>query len=131
MPKPLNPEATLLKLRDKLGPDGPIRLGHDGLPVHWRVKEYADGYQFCDSSDLLKSVGYSAINMQIRRTRTDGLTAEGDIPPEHLTILFRRFLDWLALNLPQSKDWGVEFTQGCPPISCDRVHVSPDAKPMD
>lgn len=118
--KRLDPEAALLKLRDSLSPDAPLLVGIDGLPVHWLVKEYQDGYQFTDSSNLLKSVGYSAINMQIRRTRSDGGVAEGSIPAEHLPILFQKFLDWLALNLPQSKTWSVEFMYGCPPIACDR-----------
>ena len=123
--KHLSPEAALLKLRDKLGKIETLIVGVDGLPVHWLVKEYSEGYQFVDSSNLLQSVGFSAINMQIRRTLKDGGAAEGAIPPQHLAVLFQRFLDWLALNLPQSKTWGVEFLYGCPAIECDREIVAP------
>jgi hypothetical protein len=125
MPKPLSPEAALLKLRDSLKKSETTGLppGPDGLPVHWLVKEFSEGLQFADSAGLLKSVGYSAINMLVRRSRTDGAEPDGAIPVEHLSILFQRFLDWLALNLPQSKTWGVEFLYGCPSIPCDREFV--------
>ena len=128
-PKPLSPEQALVRLRDTLENfSGPL-CGSDGKPIRWRVKAYQEGLQFCDSGLLLKEVGYSAINMMVRKTTLEGKLDLNPVPAEHMPILFQRFLDWLALNLPQSREWEVEFVEGCPPIACDRKVVSADVQP--
>jgi hypothetical protein len=119
MSKNLKPETALLKLRAILESDDVPRDGIDGRPLHWLVKEsLGGGLQFIDSGYMLVKMGYSAINMAISFPDGDRI-----MTPEELSPLFQRFLDWLGLNLPPTKGWGVEFKLGCPIIPCDRPLV--------
>jgi hypothetical protein len=117
----------LVKLREVLETSSNPWVGFDGKTVHWLVKRSNEGLQFVDSAGLLQHVGYSAINMMVRRESLQGKDMGEVNLNEYTALLFQRFLDWLALNLPQSKTWGVEFVQGCPPIACDREVVRSDA----
>ena len=127
MSKQLSPEQALVKLREVLETSPNPWIGFDGKGIHWLVKQSNEGLQFVDSAGLLQHVGYSAINMMVRRESLQGKDMGKSMPKDYTSLLFQRFLDWLALNLPQSKTWGVEFVQGCPPIDCDREVVRSNA----
>ena len=119
MPAQLKPETALLKLRAILDSDDAPVNGVDGRPLHWLVKEsLGGGLQFIDSGYLLQKMGYSAINMAISFQGGDRI-----LTPEELSPLFQRFIDWLALNLPRTKNWGTEFKMGCPIVPSDRAVI--------
>ena len=118
MSKGLTPETALLKLRAILESDDAPQVGLDDRPLHWLVKESIGGLQFIDSGYMIMKMGYSAINMAISFPEGDRI-----LTPEEMSPLFQRFLDWLALNLPGTKTWGIEYKMGCPFIPCDREIV--------
>jgi hypothetical protein len=116
MPKPTsNPEIALVSFREKVeATDGPI-LGPDKRPIHWMVKKTSTGFLFLDSALWLQSFGYGGVNIDIRHKMKDRV-----ITDDEMVDLFQRVLDWLTLNIPKSKDWAVEFRDGCPLIPCNR-----------
>lgn len=104
----INPEQALISIREK--------LEREPMDLHWLVKKVQDGYLFTDSGNLLISLGYGGINAKIKhKMEARELTAE------ETATLFQKFLDWLALNVPQSKTWGIQFMDGCEPVPCDRL----------
>jgi hypothetical protein len=111
----INPEAALVSFREKLETMPKPVMGADKRPIHWMIRQTSKGFLFLDSARLLMGFGYSGINMEVRH-KMEGRTIE----LEEMGPLFQKFLDWLGLNLPDSKDWAVEFKLGCPAIPCDR-----------
>jgi hypothetical protein len=127
MSSQLKPETALLKLRAILDSDDAPQSGIDGRPLHWLVKEsMGGGLQFIDSGYLLMKMGYSAINMAISFPGGDRIMTSDELSP-----LFQRFLDWLALNMPNTKGWGVEFKMGCPIVPCDRDVIEETNEPSE
>ena len=113
--KPLNPETALVKIRNYLESlEGTQILGKDGHPIHWMVKDENYGLLLLDSAFMMTNFGFSGIQMHL------GSTQKTAWLPEEIAPHFQRFLDWLALNVPPSKGWAVEYKMGCPIIPCDR-----------
>jgi len=104
---PNNPEDTLVSFREMLEQNNPP----DG---HWMVKPTHNGFVFLDSKRWLEGLGFSGIAMEIKHKMSSRAPTQEELVP-----LFQKFLDWLALNLPQTKVWKIEFV-GCPPVPCDR-----------
>jgi len=116
----INPEDAMVAFREQLEKMPKPVMGFDKRPIHWLVRKTAKGLLFLDSARLLTGVGYSGINMEVHH-KMEGRVIE----PDEMSPLFQKFLDWLALNLPESKEWAIEFKLGCPAIPCDR-EILPD-----
>jgi len=111
---PIHPEKALVQFREYLEKmEGVEILGKDGLPIHWMVKDESYGLLVLDSGYLMTQFGFSGIQMRLGGSQTEWT-------PEEIAPHFQRFLDWLGLNLPQSKTWAVEYKKGCPLIPVDR-----------
>lgn len=106
-----NPEETLVTFREMLEKNNPP-------DAHWMVKPAHNGYLFLDSSRWLEGLGFGGVAMEIKHKMTSRVPTM-----EERVALFQKFLDWLALNLPQTKTWKIKFVD-CPPIPCDRESIS-------
>ena len=109
---PVDPEKALVEFREAMAKDANI-TGPDGLPVHWLVKDTEYGLLICDSAYLLAKYNFSGIQVRVQSEQLM-------LQPEDMAPILEKFLGWMALNIPQTETWGVEFRQGCPIIPTGR-----------
>lgn len=114
---PIHPEEALVKMREYFASLPELPPSVDGSPIHWMVKDESYGLLLLDSGYLMCKFGFSGIQLRVHSNESSIFT------PAELAPHFQRFLDWLALNIPQTKTWAVEFKQGCPLIPCDREAI--------
>lgn len=107
-----DPEYALMKFKQCVEDDLGL-LGRDGKPIHWMVKDTETGLLFCDSAYLLATCSFSGIQVKVSSNQIM-------MTPEQMEPILEKFLDWMAANIPQTKEWAVEFKQGCPIIPTNR-----------
>ena len=112
---PVNPEETLLAFRERLEAATEPILGADGIPIHWLVKQVTQGYLILDSAGILIEFGFGGVRAEIKHKMSGRTLKQEEAGP-----LFQKFLDWLAVNIPQTKEWPLEFRDGCPILETDR-----------
>ncbi len=109
----ISPEEALISLREKFEKDG-VAPG-----CHWRVREVDSGYLFIDNMGYFHNLGFGGVRMEAKHKMEDRYLTPAEVEP-----LFQKFLDWLALNLPDTKAWAIEWRDNCPPVKCDRESFS-------
>ncbi len=112
---PVDPEKALVEFREAMAKN-PDVTGPDGLPIHWLVKDIETGLLLCDSAYMLAKYNFSGIQIKVQSEQLM-------LQPDDMAPILEKALGWLALNVPESASWGVEFRQGCPIIPTDRAIV--------
>ena len=111
----INPVNALLLFRERLDLFKGEIIGPDQKPIHWLVKQAHNGLLLTDSALWLQGLGFGGINMEVKHKMEDR-----SITNQEMGEMLIKLLDWLAMNLPRSRDWGVEFRDGCPVLECGR-----------
>ena len=107
-----SPENAFVSMREFIQ-QNPNLMGRDGKPVHWMVMDVSEGLLVCDSAYILAKNNCSGIKFRIASNSIM-------LNPEQMVPVFEKILDWLGLNIPESKTWSVEFKNGCPIIPVNR-----------